>query len=192
MEKDDTGMGAISDSDLAELLASLRVEPAPEADFESRFLGDLRERLARESVCCPARRLLWDHILQMVANFGSRKLACGASSLGLGALVLGFFVLPEETATQGTAASAHSTLSRLESSLASLRSHHGHEATACTSIKLCEKQQKDSYTDANLASGGFPAWFGRSAEASPSELFPLNVKLAPLEMDSVFSANVGF
>ncbi len=178
MEKHDTGTGGISESELFELLASLRVEPAPEADFESRFLGDLRERLARESVCCPARRLLWTHILQMFSNVGSRKLACGASSLGLGALLLGLFALPEEPAAQGAAASAHATLSRLEDSLASLRSHCDHEASACTSIKLCE-HQKQSYTDAEQLSGGLSTWFNRSTSSGSSELFPVNARLLP-------------
>ncbi len=187
MENDDTGTGAISESDLIALLASLRVEPAPEADFETRFVGDLRERLARESVCCPARRLLWDHIMQMLANVGSRKLACGASTLGLGVLAVGYFVLPGEPAAQGAVA-VQSPLSRLEHSLAALRSYAGREAAPCTSIRICE-QGKAPYTEAGLAPDSSPTWFGRSVVSGAAVDFPVNMGLAPYEGEALPAAS---
>ncbi len=181
MDKNDTGIG-MSEPELKALLASLKVEPAPEVDFESRFIHDLRERLARESVCCPARRLLWDHIVQMLSNFGPRKLAYGASTLGLGALAVGFFALPDESAASGVAA-AKSPLSRLENSLASLRPHSGGGAQACTTIRICE-QKKTPYTDASLASGGLSTSFGRSFSSAASDTIPVNLGLDAHALDT--------
>ncbi len=188
MDKDDTGTGTISESELVGLLASLKVEPAPETDFESRFIYDLRDRLARESVCCSARRLLWDHIVQMLANFGPRKLAYSASTLGLGALAVGFFGLQGEPAATGVAA-AKSPLSRLENSLASLRSNSAKEAESCTTIRICE-QKKTPYTDASLASGGFSTNFGGSS----SGVVPVNMGYEAHALDSfpAYGAPVGF
>ncbi len=188
MDKDDTGTGTISESELIGLLASLKVEPAPETDFESRFIYDLRDRLARESVCCSARRLLWDHIVQMFANFGPRKLAYGASTLGLGALAVGFFGMQGESAASGVAA-AKSPLSRLEDSLVSLRSNSAREAEACTTIRICE-QKKTPYTEASLASGGFSTTFGGSS----SSYAPINMGYESHALDSfpTYATPAGF
>ncbi len=165
MDKNDTGRGGISESELTELLASLKVEPAPEADFEARFLLDLRERLARESVCCPARRLLWEHVMQMLANFGPRKLAYSASTLGLGVLAAGFFALPGEPEQAG-ASVAKNTLTRLEHSLAALRPNSEQVAQGCTTIRICE-QEKTTYTDASLAAGDFSASMSQGSAEIP-------------------------
>lgn len=94
-----------SEEQLVALLATLRVRAAEEADFESRFLGDFHERVAREAVCCPARRHLISHLLQVLDNFGRGRLAFGASALGLVAVAVCFAafpggpVAPETTAT---------------------------------------------------------------------------------------------
>ncbi len=191
MDKNDTGIEGISDADLTRLLASMKVAPAPEADFEERFLYDLRERLARESVCCSARRLLWDHIVQFLTNFGSRKLAYSASTLGLGALAVGFFALPGEETTSGSAV-AKSPLSRLERSLAALRPNSGHDVDACTTITICE-QKKTPYTDASLASGGISSFYASSASAS-AEVMPVNMGLTPYVADGFpsYSTASGF
>ncbi len=191
MEKDETGTGGISESELIGLLSSLKVEPAPEADFESRFLYDLRERLAQESVCCSARRLLWERVVQLFAGFGPRKLAYSASSLGLGALALGFFALPGEEQSS-VAVAAKSPLSRLENSLASLRPDSGQETAACTTIRICE-QKKAPYTDAGLASGGFFTTFGRGS-ATAVDTVPVNMGLEVHALDAVpsYSTTAGF
>lgn len=94
-----------SEEQLVALLATLRVTPAEEADFESRFLYDFHERVAREAVCCPARRHLLAHLLQMLDNFGRSKLAFGASALGLGVLAVCFAVYPDAQDAADTAAS---------------------------------------------------------------------------------------
>ncbi len=188
MDKDDTGTGGISESELVGLLASMKVEPAPEADFETRFLYDLRERLARESVCCSARRLLWDHILQMFSSFGPRKLAYGASTLGLGALAAGFFALPTEPEAVGTSV-AKNTLTRLEHSLAALRPNAEQEVQECTTIRICE-QKKASYTDASLASGSFSL----GSSAASTEAVPVNMGIdSPFMVDfPSYTTAVGF
>lgn len=79
----------IEHEELIVLLRSLRLEATPEAHFEARFIYDFRERLAREAVCRPARSLMWEHILQLVNNFGGRRLAWSLSSFGVGALCMG-------------------------------------------------------------------------------------------------------
>ncbi len=173
MKKHETGTDGIPEVELVALLASLKVEPAPEADFEARFLYDLRERIARESVCCPARRLLWDHVLQFFANFGPRRLAYGASTLGLGVLAAGFFALPggEEGAGAAVAAKA-SPLSRLEHSLSSLRPNRG--VPECTTIKV-GRQQKKPYTETCLAEDEGASPF--SGNALENRSFPVNMGL---------------
>ena len=62
--------GPDSEEQLVAMLATLRVTATEEADFESRFLCEFHERVAREAVCCPARRHLFAHLLQMMDNLG--------------------------------------------------------------------------------------------------------------------------
>lgn len=93
-----------SEEQLVALLATLRVEPAEELDFESRFLCEFHDRVAREAVCCPARRHLLAHLLQLVENIGRGRLAFGASVMGGIAVVLGFAMYPAENGVVGTAA----------------------------------------------------------------------------------------
>lgn len=86
-----TSTDSLSETDLVVLLATLRKEATPEANFEERFLYDFHERIAREAVCRPARTLLWEHIRQFLSNLGGRKLAYSASTLGAGVLALGLY-----------------------------------------------------------------------------------------------------
>ncbi len=181
MDKSKTGTDGISEAELVTLLVSLKVEPAPEADFEERFLCDLRERVARESVCCPARRLLWDHILQVFANFGPRRLAYGASTLGLGVLAAGYFALPGETEPAGAAVAAQNPLSRLEHSLSSLRPNSGKGVHECTTITIGSRK-KTPYTETSLVTGGPSVSFGNEAE--DTRLFPVNMGLEQGVMDT--------
>ena len=86
----------LAEDDLVALLASLRVEPTPEADFEERFLYDFHDRVAREMVCCSARRRVWEHVVQLLTNFGRRRLVYGSSTLGVGVLAMGgYMVVPD-------------------------------------------------------------------------------------------------
>lgn len=93
-----------SEEQLVALLATLRVEPAEELDFEGRFLSEFHDRVAREAVCCPARRHLFAHLLQLLENFGRGRLAFGASALGLVSVAVGFAMYPAENAAAGTTA----------------------------------------------------------------------------------------
>ena len=91
MEDSNSGTGfKLSEEELVSLLASLKEDPSPEADFEARFLHDFHERVAREAVTRPARKLFWEHLLLRLTNFGKLKTVFGASSLCLGALAVGF------------------------------------------------------------------------------------------------------
>lgn len=94
-----------SEEQLVTLLASLKVERVEEADFEGRFLEEFHDRVAREAVCCPARRHLLSHVAQLLCNFGRGRLAFGASALGLGVVAVAFSLYPAETGTVDTAAS---------------------------------------------------------------------------------------
>lgn len=87
------------------LLATLKVDAVEEADFESRFLCEFHERVAREAVCCPARRHLLAHLMQMLDNFGRGRLAFGASALGLGVVAVCYSLYPAGNAGVETAAS---------------------------------------------------------------------------------------
>lgn len=91
-KKDEMG-----EAQLLALLASLKVEATPEANFEERFLYDFHDRIARETVCCPAHQRVWEHLMQFLHNFGKRKLVFGASTLGVGALTMGYMIVPSST-----------------------------------------------------------------------------------------------
>lgn len=90
MKNKQTKHPLLTDDELVALLNSLKVEPSSEADFEGRFLHDFRNRLAQQALLRPARKLLWEHLLLKITNFGKLKwAACGATSLGVGVLAVG-------------------------------------------------------------------------------------------------------
>ncbi len=104
-----------SEAELQRLLAEAKVEPSPEADFDSRFLYDFHERIARLSVCRSARSLLWEHARQWMGRFRRRCVACGASTLGIGVLAVGFFIWPSsesETPAEAVASRTSSSFAR--------------------------------------------------------------------------------
>ncbi len=143
-----------TEKQLLGLLASLKAEATPEADFESRFLYDFHERVARETVCCPAHRRMWEHILQIFANFGRRGWAYGASTLGVGALAVGYIALPEETAAMADATPHNHRFERTVSSLAPALSH---ECARCTSSMKEEKNEFSMRNVTELAQNTMPA-----------------------------------
>ena len=129
MDKPESSSVPESEARLVALLATLRVKPTEEADFESRFLCEFHERVAREAVCCPARRHLVAHLLQMIDNLGRGRVAFGASALGLGVVALCFSVFPTGSDTTATVA-----IDRHASPL-----HFpalSNDLDACTSIRL--------------------------------------------------------
>lgn len=93
MAKKETDVDGITEERLVELLVLLREEPVAEADYEERFVQNLRDRIARDAVCCPARTLLWEHIKQRISNISLRKwvwgtgICCGVGVLGVSLLV---------------------------------------------------------------------------------------------------------
>ena len=84
-----------SEEELVRLLSSMRVNPAEEAEFESRFLHDLHQLIAREAVCTPARVLLWEHVKQIFANIGVRKLAFGMTTVFVAAFIAVGVLIPQ-------------------------------------------------------------------------------------------------
>lgn len=157
------------------LLAELKLEATPEADFEARFLYDLHERIAQEAVCRPARKLLWEHILQMLTNIGGRKIAYGASTLGLGALAVGFFSWPsaEESAL---AVDASAVASSLEKSMASLKPGKAKDFT-CISVAA---EKRRSFTRDQLAMQDTTRFFEQQSTESQdnSVTSPVNMGLS--------------
>lgn len=97
MNDEKTNATKLSEDDIIGLLAGLKVEPHPEANFEDRFMHDFRERVARYAVTRPARKVLWDHIMLRLTSIGKVKYACGATTLGVSALAIGFFSWSSES-----------------------------------------------------------------------------------------------
>ena len=112
------------------LLSTLRVEVTPEAHFEERFLYDFRERLAKEAVCRSARSLFWEHVVMAFDNFGGRKWAFGATSFGLGALLIGALAWNQPMSVPTGAV----VVCELEKSAASLRPGSS-QGVVCTSVR---------------------------------------------------------
>lgn len=165
-----------TEDELVALLVGLKLEATPEADFESRFLYDLHERIAEEAVCRPARKLLWEHIVQMLSNIGGRKIAYGASTLGVSALAVGFFTWPSPDETSLVTRPA-SVASGLEKSMASLKPGTAREFTC---ISVTEEKTK-SFTRDQIAMQE-PARFFEQRPFAPqkdTESNPVNMGLAP-------------
>lgn len=140
---------AATDEQLTQLLATLRVELTPEAGFEGRFLYDFHERVARDAVVRPARYQLWEHMMQALTNFGGRRLAYGASSLGIGALAVAFFALPQDGPRSAVAAAA---LNRLDNSITTLTPGLSRDFDSCTSIRVEKAKQPYAHESVLAAS----------------------------------------
>lgn len=97
MSNEKTNTSELNEDDIVSLLAGLKMEPHPEANFEDRFVHDFRERVARYAVTRPARKVLWEHILLRLTSIGRMKYAYGATTLGVSALAIGFFSLSSES-----------------------------------------------------------------------------------------------
>lgn len=143
-----------TEEQLAQLLATLRVETTREVGFEDRFLYDFHERVAQAAVVRPARYQLWEHLMQALTNFGGRRLAYGASSLGIGAFAVAFFALPQDGPRSAVAAAA---LNRLDNSITTLTPGLSRDFDNCTSIRV-EKVRRPFAHESSLAvSVGRPA-----------------------------------
>lgn len=155
----------IDERELVALLAALRVEAAPEADFEARFLYDLRERIAREVVCCPARTLLWEHIIQFLTNIvRRRRLAFGATACGAFALCSAYFAW---SSSGGTDAHAETTLTnRFESTLSALKPGVAKDVTRISVGKPSSARTVDS-SPTGLRTSVLFAEADETYEASP-------------------------
>lgn len=129
---------AATEEQLTQLLATLRVETTREAGFEDRFLYDFHERVAMAAVVRPARYQLWEHLMQALTNFGGRRLAYGASSLGIGAFAVAFFALPQDGPRSPMAAAA---LNHFDNSITTLTPGLSRDFDSCTSIRV-EKARK--------------------------------------------------
>ena len=124
---------ADAETRLVAVLASLRVSQTPEVGFEERFLYDFHERIARETVCCPARHRLFEHLLQMLENFGRRRLAYGASTLGVGVLAVGgYMAIP----SQEVSGKSSAVMSRFDSGVAAMAPALSRDLDGCINIRV--------------------------------------------------------
>ncbi|MDO4221918.1 MAG: hypothetical protein Q4C88_07350 [Akkermansia sp.] len=136
---------------LVAVLASMKVQITPEADFEERFLYHFHERVTQEIVCTPAHRRALDHILQAFQNFGMRKIAYGSSALGVGALALGFFSVQD---SQENGLASNHRQNRFETSLASLAPSLRSDMDSCTCVRVFSAGRVNAEEDAFMAQGG--------------------------------------
>lgn len=127
-----------ADARLVALLATLKQDVTPEAGFEDRFLYDFHERVARETVCCPAHRRLWEHLLQYLCNFGMRRLAYGASTLSVCAVAVGYFTYPTDVPAPVAKVQAKVS-NQLECSMANLVPGLARDYNDCTYIKIAKE-----------------------------------------------------
>lgn len=151
MEYKTTDSDPSGETALIELIASLHREVTPEAHFEERFLYDFHEQVARAAVCCPARRRLWDHVLQVFSNLGGRKLVYGASTLGAGVLAVGFFAFPPVGNQSLSQASAGNCW---ESCLSSLGTSLSREVEPYTMISVNPTRREDRMEDSLVSLRG--------------------------------------
>ena len=145
----------IGEAQLLTLLASLKVEATPEANFEERFLYDFHERVVRETVCCPAHRRVWEHLMQILHNFGKRKLVFGASTLGVGALTMGYMVVP--SSTDESTNPRVLVAKRFDDAVSALVPGLTKDCGVCTSIRIDGADTKES--DELLSSVGHSGLF---------------------------------
>ena len=141
----------VQEETLVAILATMRVQATPEADFEERFLYNFHERVTQEIVCTPAHRRALDHVLQALQNFGMGKIAFGTSALGIGALALGFFSVPD---TQENGIASTHRHNRFETSLASLAPSLRSDLDSCTCVRVLRTPKQDAADDEFMAQGG--------------------------------------
>lgn len=132
----------MGEAQLLTLLASLKVEATPEANFEERFLYEFHERVARETVCCPAHRRVWEHLMQILHNFGKRKIVFGASTLGVGALTMGYMAVP--SSTDESTNPRVLVAKRFDDAVSALVPGLTKDCGACTSIRIDGADSKES------------------------------------------------
>lgn len=160
----------------------------PEADFEERFLYDFHERVACAAVCRPARMHLWEHLMQALANFGTRRLAYGASTLGVGVLAMGYVIMPgQETQPAGLAGAA---LSRFDSSISSLTPGLSRDYDSCTSIRVVKTKNPfahESSLAARVSSPGENVNAYTSSTAREASAWEAAVRNSAEETENIFA-----
>lgn len=155
--------------ELVALIAELRLEQTPEANFEERFVCDLRERIVRDAACCPARFRLFEHLCLF---FRRHLLSSGASALGVGALAVGCFsVWPSEERTPTKATASSVVTSGYEESLAGLAPSSVSEVEQCTSIRVGPSASPFYGDDAVMVLGDFPLLLDNGVFASSGKPF---------------------
>lgn len=134
----------VGEAQLLALLATLKAEATPEANFEERFLYDFHDRIVRETVCCPAHRRVWEHLLQILTNFGKKRLVWGASTLGVGALAMGIMIVP--SSDDDISDARVQVAKRFDDTVSSLVPGLSRDCDGCTSVWV-RSEADDGRTD---------------------------------------------
>lgn len=140
MAKKETDVDGITEARLVELLVLLRAEPVAEADYEERFVQNLRDRIARDAVCRPARTLLWEHIKQRISNISLHKwvwgtgICCGVGVLGISLLIPQPEGAPLAVASVKAPVAAPAAIPMSDSSFARLCSPASPDKFTCISV----------------------------------------------------------
>ena len=85
------------------LLSPLRIEPTPEADFESRFIEDFHRRLQQEAARVTPKVRLMERVKLFMADFAGRRWATVATTVLMMAFVVGALMLPQNDVPKGVA-----------------------------------------------------------------------------------------
>ena len=79
----------------SKLLSPLRIEPTPEADFESRFIEDFHRRLKQEPARVSLTAQLMERVKYFMTDFAGRRWATAATTALVVAFVVGGLMWPE-------------------------------------------------------------------------------------------------
>lgn len=77
------------------LLSSLRIDPTPEADFESRFIEDFHRRLQQETARVSLMSRFVGRVKSFVPDFAGCRWATAATTVLVMAFVLGSLMWPQ-------------------------------------------------------------------------------------------------
>lgn len=171
----------LTEDDIISLLAELRMEPHPEANFEDRFVHDFKERVATYAVTRPARKVLWEHILLRLTGIGKMKWACGATTLGVGVLAVGFLSWPSDDASESQRVAPAIGSARVVSKTAPIVDPR--DVIVSSSLEL-ESATCILPAQVNPVFGTNPSYssFGNSTHVFDSAISPRTLRTAPQQI----------
>lgn len=107
----------------SKLLSPLRIEPTPEADFESRFIEDFHKRLKQEPVRVSLMSRLMNRVSGFMTDFAGRRWAAAATTVLGVAVVVGALMWPQADVPKAVA-SVGTPVSRVANQKISFDAEH--------------------------------------------------------------------